>query len=301
MITCLICKKEFKILGRHLTNSHKITSSDYKIKFPGSKTLSDEESLRRTNSNYKLWTSRTEEEKSKLGQIRRKGWTSESLSSMIQSKLIYFDNLSEEEREVLKDRLHKLSINFHNLPEYEEIRISRGPNISKSHKVNFETNPTNYISRMLHANSKMHEWLRTCSEDELDIFLKRSFLSYPKRSFEYKGNTYKVRSSYEVIVLKLLVDLNLEFKYEVCLKRPDGRRYIADFIVENKLCLEPKSSHFVKIQGEYELGMKKLAAENSNFKFVLLTEEEIFKSNLLEYIKLLCHECGIQIKESVMI
>lgn len=301
MITCLICSKEFKILGRHLTNSHKINSSDYKVKFPEAKTISDEESLRRSDSNYVLWTSRTEEEKSKLGQIRRDGWTSESLVNMIQSKSVYFENLSEEEREVLTNKLHKLSNNFHHLPEYKEKRIYRVDKISESHSRNFEKDPNPYVKRMLNANSKMHEWLRTCSEDELDKFLKSSFLSYPRYSFEYKGQTYKVRSSYEKVVLKLLVDLDLEFKYEVCLKRPDGRRYIADFIVENKLCLEPKSIHFVNLQGEYELGMKKLAAENSNFKFVLLTEVEIFKYNLLDYIKLLCHECGIQIKESVMI
>jgi hypothetical protein len=154
-----------------------------------------------------------------------------------------------------------------------------------------------YVKRMLSANSKMHNWLRTCSEEELGSFLKRSFLRPPKLyTFEYKGNTYKVRSSYERIVLKILVDFNLNFEYEVCLRRPDGRRYIADFIVENKLCLEPKSIYYVEAQGgEYDLGMKKLAAENKNYKFVLLTEVEIFKHNLREIIRSLCHECGIQI------
>lgn len=303
MITCLICNKELSILCSHLKRIHKISKEDYVLKFPGAQIISEEETLRRSNSNYKLWASRTEEEKSKSGKIRRQGWTNESYINMVQSKLSYYQTLSSEERIKLFEKMNTMSIDFHNSPKYEANRLVRNNHISEGHLRNVQRDPSQYVKRMLDANSKMHYWLRTCSEDELNSFLKRSFLRPPKRfTFEYKGKAYQVRSSYEKLVLKVLVDFNLNFKYEVCLKRPDGRRYIADFIVEDKLCLEPKSIYYVEAQGgEYDLGMKKLAAENKNYKFVLLTEAEIFKCNLKEIIRSLCHECGIQIKESVMI
>jgi hypothetical protein len=105
------------------------------------------------------------------------------------------------------------------------------------------------------AGKCLQEWLRTCSKEELAEYLE------PRTTYvEYKGKQYGVRSSYEEIMVKTLVDLSLRFEQEKYLIKPNGRWYRADFIVEEKLVIETKSHYWYDVQGGSETDAQRSGA-----------------------------------------
>lgn len=268
-------------LGRHLNTAHGLTTAQYRELFPGAATRSEECQANRSKSQRKAWEAR--EDREAAGQRLKAGRSEDSYRKMANTKKTQYAAMTEEQRQEVLGKMHRMSAMFHNNPDHEEARASRAAAISKSWTSRIESDPAFYEAarqRMLRANSVMHEWLRTCSQEDLAEYLDGSFLRKPKKyEFEYCGRIYAVRSSYEVEVLKALVDLNLEFKYEpFMLRRSDGSLYRFDFLVEGCLVLEVKADYWHNLLGRYTVD--KAAVESAGYAYGIVREKEIFGGGL---------------------
>jgi hypothetical protein len=226
-----------------------------------------------------MWDKRTPEQRKWVTDNWRAGWTDESIEKMVKSRKLYFANMSDEDRMKMLDQLADATDLFYSSPDYEASRIARGRKISASLNHKLKTNPSFYEERrqaMIAAGRIQAEWLRTCSKEELAEYLE------PRTThFEYKGKQYGVRSSYEEKMVKVLVDLGLRFTQEQYLKKPNGRWYRADFIVEEKLVIETKSKFWYGVQGGDQTDfLRKEAARLAGLDYLLVMNDLIESQEL---------------------
>ena len=230
-----------------------------------------------------MWETR---DKKEAARKMLEGHTKESYSKMAKSQKIRFENMTEKERDDHRHKARLASISYHTDPKFEQSRKERSEKISLKHKLNVQKDKAPYIERMLLANSKMHDILRNMTPEELDKYLSNSFLRLPKiYSFRYKGQDYGVRSSYEEAVLKALVDLDISFKYEpTSIVKKDGKYYRPDFLVKDTI-IEVKSTYWLNRVGLEDNELRKEAVQAHGWSYLLLTEDEIFNSNLFDILK----------------
>lgn len=276
MIECKLCNNKMKWLTPHITRTHKMSTKEYLEKFPGSK-LKDQETYEIfRKKNQAIHDSRSMEERKRRAKIGQAGHTDESRKRVGESQKIRIAKMTPEERS--KNASYGGQGLANKLSSSIDARLEHGKVLSNGWKIAFEKNPKLRIEcweRMLHAASIMHEKLRAMSDEELATYLDNSFLRTPKKYFfEYKGITYGVRSSYEKKVLKALVDLNLDFKYEpFFLLKSDGHKYRIDFLVDNRLILEVKAEYWYN---EEQNLLREESARKVGYDYVLLMEKEIF-------------------------
>lgn len=283
-VECMLCGKRMSWLTSHIKRIHTLTLCDYHGLFPDSPIKSVEAGKTFSRRSQQMQDNRSEEEKSRIAKLRRAGYTESSLKKMSQSQK---QRLANVPFAVKSANAKKGAIAIkHKLLDPIEAK-NHGCKVSQGWEKAFDANPKLYKEcqdRMRKANVKAHENLKAMSDDELYAFLRRSFLRIPKKySFMYKGVQYGVRSNYEKIVLKALVDCDISFEYEpFFLKLPNGKRYRVDFVVENQIVLEVKAKHWFK---EEQNDLRKEASENAGYKYVLFMEDEVFSKDLHSIIK----------------
>jgi len=286
VVICKLCDKQFHFLGRHLTARHDINTDEYLRQFPGSSTISDECSNRRSASQLNAWSQLSDEERSDRGVQWRAGWTEESRLKMIKSKIDRYASMTADEREIMCQRMRDMGDDFHHAPEYTEIRERRAKSISDTWRDRL-SEPEFYgaaVDRMLYANSHMHKWLKTCSSDEMVEWLGNSFCRKPSKfKYTYKGHDVGVRTSYEKKMAETLIDLGLDYSYEgYTIPCIDGSRYWPDFTIEGlKLIFEVKAQYYFD---EYKNFQCQLASMNAGYVYYLFLEDDLFSKNLHETI-----------------
>jgi hypothetical protein len=258
---------------------HGINTSRYRGMFPDAQTRSKEFFDSRSKGSKAMWDNRTPEERKWITDNWRAGWTDESVNKLIKSRKAYFANMSDQDRKEMIDQIARATDLFYNSPDYEANRIARSRKISASLNHKLKTDPSFYEERrqaMIAAGKIQAEWLRTCSKEELAEYLE------PRTThFEYKGKQYGVRSSYEEKMVKILVDLGLRFVQEQYLKKPNGRWYRADFLVEERLVIETKSKFWYGVQGGDRTDfLRKEAARLAGLDYLLVMNDLIVSQEL---------------------
>ena len=102
------------------------------------------------------------------------------------------------------------------------------------------------------------------------------------RVFEYKGVTYKLRSKLEFVVVKSLVDHNLDWEYESLDFEVEGHGVLPDFYVRSlNLIIEPKGSYYYNKKSDYwNLVCSKISS--LGYKYALLIDvDKEFNPNTL--------------------
>jgi len=264
-----------------MKRKHGISISDYVERFPGALTICPKVSQKKTDNNLKMWETRDSKLAAKL---MVEGRTNESYAKMSATKKQQAKHRTPEQVEECRSKMSEMAKKFHTDCAYADIRKERSQKISETHLRNMEDQDKSkgYLDRMSAARSVAHKNLREMSAEELDAFLSRSFLKIPKiYKFEHKGQHYGVRSSYEEIVLKKLVDLKIKFHYEpTSFPRSDGKMYRPDFIVNNTV-IEVKSTYWLNRMGHADNAKRQQACESKGFNYQLILEDVVFNDDKL--------------------
>lgn len=280
LVECKLCGFEGKQLQSHLLFKHKLTVEQYKAQFPEAEIYSESAKKKNTELNKQRWAEMKKEDKAKM------------IGGMLSTY-----NLPENRKkqgEALSKNRAKMSI--------EELRQRGEKGLNKAREV-VKANPDEYSKRCSEAIKKSfkehperlekareqilklakqhHDKVASMPPEELINYLQSSFLKKPVRySVSYKEVELTVRSSYEEIVAKALVDLQVKFSYEsMTLKQPNGKNYWIDFHVEPDLIIEVRSDYWVNKEPE-KMQQREQAVVDAGYRFLLLTDEQIFSDNL---------------------
>lgn len=104
------------------------------------------------------------------------------------------------------------------------------------------------------------------------------------KNFEYKGITYKLRSNLEFVVVKSLVDHNLEWEYESLDFEVDGHGVLPDFYVRSlNLIIEPKGSYYYNKKSEYwSLVCSTISSLGYKYALLIDVDKEFNPNTLLD-------------------
>lgn len=255
LVECKVCHKQMQDLTSHLNKVHHITCKVYLDMYPDSLIMTESLKQRKHRLYTKAVLSAKNFETCSLG--GKKSWD-KKVQTGISTQSI--KNMRSHINFQSPERCKKISESY-------KRRLQRDPQFRKQHQ-----------ERMKKAQQCWQEILNSMSLEDLDLFLKKSFLGgYSLKTFEYKGHKYRMRSSYERRFAIALIDAGIEFQYEPFTLATGKFHYLPDFVIGKEI-FEIRALYWlnggVKQDGSgwFQNIKRQECAENHGYNYHLITE-----------------------------
>lgn len=278
LVCCEICGKQFRTLWRHLLVAHNLSAKDYKKMYPNAIFACQEYTVLNAAHNKK---------------IRNECWTEQSLLKMRLSQSKRMRNRTPEQLK-RQTEISKRAIKayWNASPEVLKRNLSR-----QKEKLNARIKSDPVLQKVKHdnmiaANNMRLKRIESMSAEE-KLKYWSPFIRHGSKKYVFNHNnvSYTLRSSYEMEVVKYLVDNKIPFKYEEKFISNGSFNYLPDFIV-NRTILEVSSMYRINKYLEGYTVLRPNCAKANGYEYMLLSEKEIFnKDTMQQIIGRLLQEC----------